>query len=82
MRELAKLDEAIIMPIYPAREEPIAGVTSDELVRKIGGKASLKTPEEVLEFANSIEEGVVLTIGAGDIDRIVPEMKKILEKEN
>ena len=82
VRELANLDEAIIMPIYPAREEPIAGVTSDELVRKIGGKASLKTPEEVLEFANSIEEGVVLTIGAGDIDRIVPEMKKILEKEN
>jgi UDP-N-acetylmuramate--alanine ligase len=81
VRELAKLDEAIIMPIYPAREEPIAGVSSDELVRKIGRKASLKTPEEVLEFANSIEEGVVLTIGAGDIDRIVPEMKKRLEKE-
>lgn len=78
--ELSKLDEAIIMPIYPAREEPIPGVTSDELVRKIGGKASLKTPQEVLEFAASVHDGVVLTIGAGDIDRIVPELKKILEK--
>ncbi|MGV3611007.1 MAG: UDP-N-acetylmuramate--L-alanine ligase [Fluviicola sp.] len=78
VHELSKLDEAIVMPIYPAREEPIPGVTSDELVRKIGKNASLKTPEEVLEYVNTIEEGVVLTIGAGDIDRIVPEMKRIL----
>jgi UDP-N-acetylmuramate--alanine ligase len=49
-------------------------------VRKIGAKASLKTPEQVLDFVSSIEEGVVLTIGAGDIDRIVPEMKKRLMK--
>ncbi len=79
--ELGKLDEAVIMPIYPAREEPIPGITSDELVRKIGKNASLKTPEEVLEFADSIAEGIVLTIGAGDIDRIVPEMKKRLTKK-
>jgi UDP-N-acetylmuramate--alanine ligase len=81
VRELGKLDEAIIMPIYPAREEPIPGVTSDELVRKIGAKASLKTPEQVLEFAKGIENGVVLTIGAGDIDRIVPEVKNSLERK-
>ena len=79
VHELSKLDEAIVMPIYPAREEPIPGVTSDELVRKIGAKASLKTPEQVREFANSIKEGVILTIGAGDIDRLVPELKRILE---
>ena len=78
--ELAKLDKAIIMPIYPAREEPIPGVTSDELVRKIGSKASLKTPAQVCEFATTVREGVILTIGAGDIDRIVPELKKILEE--
>jgi UDP-N-acetylmuramate--alanine ligase len=80
VHELAQLDEVIVLPIYPAREEPIPGVTSDELVRKIGAKASLKTPEQVLDFVSSIEEGVVLTIGAGDIDRIVPEMKKRLMK--
>ncbi|MDR0801646.1 UDP-N-acetylmuramate--L-alanine ligase [Fluviicola sp.] len=79
--ELSKLDEVIIMPIYPAREEPVSGVTSDELVRKIGEKASLKTPEEVLEYAASVHGGVVLTIGAGDIDRIVPELKKIMERQ-
>ncbi|MNY22962.1 hypothetical protein D3C86_1566050 [compost metagenome] len=56
-------------------------MTSDELVRKIGAKASLKTPEAVCEYMKSVREGVVLTIGAGDIDRIVPELKKILERE-
>lgn len=81
VRELGRLDEAIIMPIYPAREEPIPGVTSDELVRKIGGKASLKTPEQVLEYVKAIENAVVLTIGAGDIDRIVPEVKNSLERK-
>lgn len=82
VQELSKLDETIILPIYPAREEPIPGVTSDELVRKIGAKASLKTPQEVCEFMQSVQEGVVLTIGAGDIDRIVPELKKILENQH
>lgn len=81
VRELGRLDEAIIMPIYPAREEPIPGVTSDELVRKIGGKACLKTPEQVLEYVKAIENAVVLTIGAGDIDRIVPEVKNSLERK-
>lgn len=81
VRELSRLDEAIIMPIYPAREEPIPGVTSDELVRKIGAKASLKTPEQVLEYVKTIENAVVLTIGAGDIDRIVPEVKNCLERK-
>lgn len=81
VRELSKLDQAIIMPIYPAREEPIPGVTSDELVRKIGAKASLKTPDQVLEYVKTIENAVVLTIGAGDIDRIVPEVKNSLERK-
>ncbi len=81
VQELGRLDEAIIMPIYPAREEPIPGVTSDELVLKIGAKACLKAPEQVLEYVKAIENAVVLTIGAGDIDRIVPEIKEILERK-
>lgn len=80
VEELSKLDETIILPIYPAREEPIPGVTSEELVRKIGAKARLKTPQEVCDYMRSVHEGVVLTIGAGDIDRIVPELEKILER--
>lgn len=79
--ELARLDQAIIMPIYPARELPIDGVTSDVLVERIGSKAELMEPESVIAWAKSVEQGVVLTIGAGDIDRIVPELSAIF-KEN
>lgn len=78
--ELAKLDQVILMPIYPAREEPILGITSDVLVKGIGAKAQLLQPEEVIEWAKKQNEGVVLTIGAGDIDRLVPTLKSIFEQ--
>lgn len=77
VKELSLLDEVIVMPIYPAREEPIEGITSDALVKKIGNHASLKTPEQVIEAAKTFENGVFLTIGAGDIDRLVPTLEQL-----
>lgn len=76
-RVLSTLDECILLPIYPAREEPIPGVTSEML----GGQVVQKT-ELVAELqrrvAESTEPVVVLTVGAGDIDRLVPEVAKAL----
>lgn len=70
---LSTLDECILLPIYPAREEPIPGVTSEML----GGQVVQKT-ELVAELqrrvAESAEPVVVLTVGAGDIDRLVPSI--------
>lgn len=80
VQELSALDEVILMPIYPARELPIPGVTSDAVVEKIGPKAQLMQPTVVLDWAKKMHEGVILTIGAGDIDRIVPQLKEILSK--
>ena len=72
-RVLSTLDECILLPIYPAREEPIPGVTSEML----GGQVVQKT-ELVAELqrrvAESTEPVVVLTVGAGDIDRLVPSI--------
>jgi len=82
IKELSKLDEVIMMPIYPAREEPIPGVTSEVLVDSISCKVSLKEPQEVVEYLKEFHEGVVLTIGAGDIDRIVPKLHVELEKNS
>lgn len=82
IRELSKLDEVIMMPIYPAREEPIPGITSEVLVEKISCDVSLKGPQEVVEYLKGFKEGVVLTIGAGDIDRIVPKLHVELEKNS
>jgi UDP-N-acetylmuramate--alanine ligase len=78
-KELSALDEVILMPIYPARELPIPGITSDALLSKItASKKQLLSPNEVLTFAQSFEEGVLLTIGAGDIDRLVEPIKTAL----
>lgn len=79
--ELSKLDKVILLPIYPAREEPMEGVTSDALLKEITADKQLLTPAEVLEWSKHITSGVILTIGAGDIDRIVPKLEKQL-KEN
>jgi UDP-N-acetylmuramate--alanine ligase len=79
--ELSKLDEVILMPIYPAREEPIEGVTSDALLDTITClNKKLLSPNEVLEYLKDTKEGVVLTIGAGDIDRIVEPLKNSLKR--
>ncbi|XOV69246.1 MAG: UDP-N-acetylmuramate--L-alanine ligase [Fluviicola sp.] len=104
--QLSRLDEVILMPIYPAREEPILGITSDALLEKVSAKKKyLLNPSEVLlhvkngtqyiersrdvnktGFAENrvstqldAQDGqVILTIGAGDIDRIVEPLKNAL----
>lgn len=78
--ELSRLDEVILLPIYPAREEPISGITSDALLEKITLKDKcVLPPEQAIAKAVSSNKGVILTIGAGDIDRIVLPLKNQLE---
>ncbi len=78
--ELSRLDELVLMPIYPAREEPIHGITSEWLLQKINSKKkSLKSHSEVLQHFSNFNEGVLLTIGAGDVDRIVNPLTEILK---
>jgi UDP-N-acetylmuramate--alanine ligase len=77
--ELSELDELILLPIYPAREEPMQGITSEWLLSKCKNeKKSIKKPSEVLPYLSQYTEGVLLTIGAGDIDRLVPSLKELL----
>jgi len=80
-RVLGTLDECILLPIYPARELPIPGVTSEML----GGQVVQKN-ELIAELKKRVEQSpqpvVVLTIGAGDIDRLVPDITENLKSEN
>ena len=79
---LSTLDEIVLMPIYPAREKPIPGVTSAMLLHKIQGHNKyLCTPEQVLQVIPALYPDVVVTLGAGDIDRIVPQLEKVLSEE-
>jgi UDP-N-acetylmuramate--alanine ligase len=77
--ELSQLDELILLPIYPARELPIEGITSNVLLEKITLEhKQLLDAKTSLEYLSKIQEGVILTIGAGDIDRIVAPLKNSL----
>ena len=81
---LATLDECLLLPIYPAREEPIPGVTSEMLLVNSEERRAKRMVVEKAELigvlkeriAESQEPIVLLTIGAGDIDRLVPEISK------
>ncbi len=80
-RVLSLLDEIIMMPIYPAREKPILGVTSSMVLRKIDSMSKyLCTPDQVLELIPALCPDVVLTLGAGDIDRLVPRLEETLRE--
>ena len=76
-RSLSKLDECILLPIYPAREEAIPGITSETLKDKMSLEATRVVPKQDLLQDLQLENGdVLLTIGAGDIDRFVEPLKK------
>lgn len=77
-KELSLVDDLILVPIYPAREEPIEGVTSEALLAKVTlEKASCIEKEEVLDALKNRNVDVLLTLGAGDIDRLVQPIKEL-----
>lgn len=79
--ELSQLDELILMPIYPARELPIEGITSEFLLSKCTNKhKKVFDATQVMDYVSGIKDGIIATIGAGDIDRIVPKIKVELTK--
>lgn len=77
---LSYLDELILLDIYPAREEPIPGITSRVIFDKVTiSDKKLCSKEELPEIVASGKFEVVLMVGAGDIDRLVLPVKQILE---
>jgi len=78
-QSLSLLDELILLDIYPAREEPIPGITSQVLFEKVScTNKTLCTKEQLLEIIAAGRYDVVLTLGAGDIDRLVEPIQKML----
>ena len=76
---LDMLDECILLDIYPAREMPIEGVTSQMLLDKMkSNNKHLVKKENLLEFLKSRSLEVLLTMGAGDIDTFVEPIEKML----
>lgn len=83
-QSLSLLDELILLDIYPAREKPIEGVTSQIIFDKVTCTKTLCHKEDLLSLLdkkNDIE--VLLTVGAGDIDQLLLPIKELLiEKYN
>ena len=79
--QLSRFDELYLLPIYAAREDEIIGISSDWLLSKVDLKEKrVVESTKVLELMKKTKEGVVLTIGAGDIDRMVEPLVKILNE--
>ena len=75
---LSLADRVILLDIYPARELPIAGVTSAALLEKITSREKiLCSKEELMKTIKDIDPELVMTIGAGDIDRFVPQIEQL-----
>lgn len=78
---LSWLDEIILLDIYPAREKPIEGVNSSMLLEMIDNpNKMLVSKDYLLEIISDFKVGVLMTLGAGDIDRLVEPIKNILLK--
>ncbi len=79
---LSLLDEVILTEIYPAREQPIPGVTSKLIYDNLrpGIEKCICEKEEILNLLARKHIEVLITLGAGDIDNYVPEITKLLEE--
>ena len=78
---LSQLDEVVLTEIYPARELPIEGVTSQIIYDHLapGVKKEMIRKDDVLDFVKSRNFDVLIVLGAGDLDNYVPQITKILE---
>jgi UDP-N-acetylmuramate--alanine ligase len=78
-KSLSRFDEVILLDIYPARELPIEGITSEWLLNKIDNKSKILIQKsELIQHIKASSAYVILTIGAGDIGEEVKHIKKAL----
>ena len=78
---LSKVDKLILLDIYPAREEPIPGVTSEIIFDKVTApeKVLLKK-EELMDYLQNEPLDVLITFGAGNIDRFIEPITEMLRE--
>ena len=81
-KSLSQFDEVLLLDIYPARELPMEGITSQWLLNKIENKnKKLILKEELIDLLKGSDAPIIVTIGAGDIGEMVPNIKKALDEK-
>jgi UDP-N-acetylmuramate--alanine ligase len=82
---LDKADEVILLPLYPAREQPIEGISSASIKEKmVKAPVQIMQKQEVLSRASALSVGdqtIWITAGAGDIDELVKPLTEILKEK-
>jgi UDP-N-acetylmuramate--alanine ligase len=79
-KSLSLLDVSVLLDIYPARELPMEGVTSEIIHKNItSSEKYLTTKDDLLPLLKTLNPKIILTIGAGDIDTLIPSIKTTLE---
>ncbi|WP_294743086.1 UDP-N-acetylmuramate--L-alanine ligase [uncultured Prevotella sp.] len=80
---LSQLDEVILTEIYPAREQPIEGVTSKLIFDRLAPNVEkqLVNKDDVLQLVKSRSFDVLIVLGAGDLDNQVPQIARILNSK-
>lgn len=78
---LSKLDELILLPIYPARESPIEGITSKIILDLVSiENKKIVDKEDLLREIQDRDIDILITFGAGDIDRFILPIKQLIEE--
>ena len=79
-KSLSAVDKLILLPIYPAREEPIPGVTSDIILNDVTApERVLVEKEKLMEYLGKEPVDVLVTFGAGNIDRFIGPITELLQ---
>lgn len=80
-QSLAHADNLILLDIYPAREKPIEGITSSALLQKVNlASKTLCTKDNLLAHLNQTRPGLLITMGAGDIDRFAEPIENMIKQ--
>ena len=79
---LENLDDIILLPIYPAREEAIPGITSKTILHKINKMDKYHvTKEQLFPLLSALQPELLVTLGAGDIDQLVEPIIQLLKED-
>lgn len=80
-QSLELMDDIILLPIYPAREEPIEGITSDTILGKIRKSSKYYVEKDrLLPLLKTLQPELLVTLGAGDIDRFVEPITEMIRE--
>ncbi len=82
-KSLSAFENIVLLDIYPARELPMEGITSKWLLEKIENpNKKLVSKADLIPLLKMSDAEVIITIGAGDIGEMVPEIKRVLDEKN